>query len=77
MRFLYGAILLAFLLAVGIFALQNMQTFTVSFLGYSLTAPFAIMSVCIYLFGMLTGWTVVGFLRSTLHRVQAEPRREE
>ncbi len=77
MRYIYGFLLLVFLAAVGIFALQNMQVYTVKFLGYSATAPFALMSVGIYLFGMLTGWTVVGLVRSMIHRVSSEPRRVE
>lgn len=77
MRYLYGLILLAFLILVGIFALQNMQVITAKFLGYSVTAPFALMSICIYLFGMLTGWTVVGFVRSMISRVRLESRLAE
>jgi uncharacterized integral membrane protein len=77
MRYIYGFVLLMFLAAVGIFAVQNMQTVTVSFLGYKAEAPFALLAVGIYLLGMLTGWTVVGFVRSTLHRVRAEPRNSQ
>jgi len=77
MRYLYGIVFLAFLIVVGIFAVQNMQVLTVKFLGYSVTAPFAFMSVCIYVFGMLTGWTVVGFIRSSIHRVTTEPHSNQ
>jgi uncharacterized integral membrane protein len=77
MRYIYGFVLLIFLAAVGIFAVQNMQVYTVGFLGYKLEAPFALLAVGFYLLGMLTGWTVIGFIRSTLHRVRAEPHHSE
>jgi len=77
MRYIYGFILLIFLAAVGIFAVQNMQVYTVGFLGYKVEAPFALLAVGIYLLGMLTGWTVVGLVRSMISRVSAEPRRVE
>jgi hypothetical protein len=40
-----------------------------------MTAPVAIVIVAVYLLGMLSGWTVVAFVRRSLRRV-AEPPRE-
>ena len=73
MRYVQAAILLVFLGAIGIFAVQNMQAITVSFVNWSITAPVAILAVAVYLLGMLTGWTVVAFLRRSIRRV-SEPR---
>lgn len=74
MRFLLGFILLIFLGALGVFAVQNTQTLTVKFLNWSLTAPLALVSVGIYFLGMLSGWNVVAFLRRSIHSVTTEPR---
>lgn len=69
MRYLQAVVLLIFLGAVGIFAVQNMQAITVRFLDRSLSAPVALLAVAIYFLGMLTGWTVVAFLRRSINRV--------
>ncbi|MBJ3774853.1 LapA family protein [Acuticoccus mangrovi] len=55
------AIVLIVLLAL--FAVQNLQSVTVSFLSFSLTAPFALVAIGIYVLGMLTGSTLFGALR--------------
>jgi uncharacterized integral membrane protein len=74
MRYVLGFILLVFLGAVGIFAVQNTQTVTVQFLNWSLTAPLALLAVGIYVLGMASGWNVVAFVRTSIRRVTAEPR---
>src|SRR5262249_1145337 len=73
MRFLQAVILLAFLSVVLLFAAQNTQPITVHFLDKGLDAPVALLIVGVYLLGMLTGWTVVAFLRRSIRRV-SEPR---
>ena len=45
-----------------IFAVQNLQSVTVSFLGLRIAAPLALLVAVIYLLGMVTGgslWTLV------------------
>jgi lipopolysaccharide assembly protein A len=69
MRYVQASFLLVFLGALGIFAVQNTQTVTVQFLKVAVTAPLALVSVAIYLLGMLTGWTVVAFVSRSLKRV--------
>jgi lipopolysaccharide assembly protein A len=64
-------ILLIFLGAVGLFAVQNTQTITVTFWKSSITAPVAILAVGAYFLGMISGWNVVAFMRSSLRRVTA------
>jgi lipopolysaccharide assembly protein A len=68
-RFTQGGILLVFLGAILIFAWQNNQTVTISFLKRSLTAPNALVIVAVYLLGMLTVWTVVSYLRRSIQKV--------
>ena len=69
MRYVQAILLLVFLGALGIFAVQNTNTITVWFLDWGITAPLALVSVAVYLLGMLTGWTVVAFVSRSLRRV--------
>ena len=73
MRFILGALLLVFLGSVGIFAVQNTESVSVRFLNWGVTAPLAIVAIGIYLLGMLSGWSVVSFLRRSYRRVAADP----
>ena len=70
MRYLLGLILLIFLGAVGLFAVQNTQAIDVKFWNWKITAPVAILAIAAYLLGMLSGWNVVAFLRSSINRVR-------
>lgn len=71
MKTILGVILLAFLGTVGLFAVQNTQTVAVRFANWTLSAPVALLTVAIYLLGMVSGWTVVSFLRRSFRRVTA------
>jgi lipopolysaccharide assembly protein A len=75
MRTILGILLLGFLGAVAVFAVQNMQVVLVRFANWSLSAPLAFTVVASYLLGMLTGWTVVAFVRVSYKRFMA-PSRE-
>jgi uncharacterized integral membrane protein len=74
MRFIQAVLFLAFLAAVGVFALQNTRAITVSFWNWSVTAPVALVIVAVYFLGMLSGWTVVAFVRRSIRRVAEHPR---
>jgi len=73
MRFIQAVVFLAFLLAIGIFAAQNTGMITVSFLAWSLAQPVALVIVAVYFLGMLSGWTVVAFMRRSLRQVTQRP----
>jgi len=75
MRFIQAVIFLSFLAAVGIFAVQNKDAVPVNFLTWSLTAPVAILIVSVYFLGMLSGWTVVSFVRRSVRRIGEPPRQ--
>jgi putative membrane protein len=72
MRYLIGALLVLFLAAIAVFALQNINTVIVTFLNWKIEAPFAIVAVVIYLLGMVSGWSVVSFIRRSIRRVSAD-----
>jgi uncharacterized integral membrane protein len=73
MRFIQAALLLVFLGALGLFAVQNTDAITVNFLTWKATGPVALLAIAAYLLGMVSGWTVVAFLRRSLNRVSERP----
>ena len=68
MRYVQVTLLLIFLGAVGIFALQNREPVELQFLNASVRAPLALVVVAVYLLGMVSGWTVVSFVRQSIRR---------
>jgi uncharacterized integral membrane protein len=75
MRILYGFILLVLLAAVAIFVLQNRDEVTLNYLDRTLKTSVAILIGATYVLGMITGWTVLGFLRRSIRRVSQAPPR--
>jgi lipopolysaccharide assembly protein A len=73
MRFVQAIILLAFLGAVGLFALQNTEAITVTFWTWKASAPVALLTIAAYLLGMVSGWTVVSFVTRSLRQVSQRP----
>ncbi len=73
MRSIQAVAFLAFLLAIGIFAAQNTGVITVSFLTWKLAQPVALVTVAVYFLGMLSGWTVLAFVRGSLRQVTQRP----
>jgi lipopolysaccharide assembly protein A len=71
MRWLYLAIVIVFVAAILIFALQNLGVVTMSFLGFSLRAPLAILAAVVYVLGAFTGGSLFGLLRHSLRESKA------
>lgn len=63
MRWIHIAIVVLFAGVTLIFAVQNFQSVTMSFLGFSLRLPMALMAVIVYLLGMATGGSLWSLLR--------------
>lgn len=63
MRWFYVAVVAVLAAATLIFAVQNLQVVTISFLGFSLSAPLALVVALIYLLGMATGGSVWAVMR--------------
>ena len=74
MRYLQGLILLAFLCAIGLFAVQNTDVITVKFLTWNISQPVALWSVGIYVLGMLSGWTVVALVKRSYRGAISSPQ---
>src|SRR5260370_3093315 len=69
MRFVYLFILLIVLAAVAVFDVQNNEPVTVCYLDRSISTSLPALIAAVYLLGMVSGWTVVGFLTRSLRRV--------
>jgi uncharacterized integral membrane protein len=63
MRALYFLILVLIVAAVAIFAYENDESVTLRYFNRTITLPMLLWIAAVYVLGMLSGWTVVGFLR--------------
>jgi uncharacterized integral membrane protein len=66
MRWLYLIVIVLFVLAVVIFAFQNFERITVTFLGLRASAPLAIVATGFYILGMVTGGSLLALLRRSI-----------
>lgn len=73
MRYVQAVVFLALLATIGIFAIQNMGVVTVNFLTWNISQPVAIVSVAVYLLGMLSGWSILAFARRSFRRATQPP----
>ena len=63
MRWFYLAIIVLFAAATIVFALQNFEIVTISFLGSNLRVPQALLVAVVYLLGAATGGSLFALLR--------------
>jgi len=66
MRWVHLAVIILFAAAIVIFAVQNLNVVTMSFLGFSARAPLALLTALVYLLGMVTGGSLLALLRRSL-----------
>ena len=67
MRWFYLAVVIVFAAAIVIFAAQNRDPTTVSFLRMSIQMPSAFLIVIVYLLGAVTGGSLLALLRKSVH----------
>ena len=75
MRALYISALIVIVAALAIFAYQNDENVTLQYFRRSITLPMSLLIVVVYVLGMLSGWTVVGFLRRSWRRAMERPQK--
>ena len=63
MRWIYLGVIILFAAATIIFALQNFEIITISFLGSNVRVPLALLVVIVYLLGAATGGSLFALLR--------------
>ncbi len=62
-------LLIVLVAAVLTFILQNFEPTKISFLTFRLEAPLALITLGVYLLGMLTGWAVFSFMGRSIRAV--------
>jgi uncharacterized integral membrane protein len=73
MRWFHLIVIGVFAAAALVFAAQNFQVVTVTFLGFSGRAPLALFAVLIYVLGMATGGSVLALLRRSIEGARRPP----
>jgi lipopolysaccharide assembly protein A len=68
MRWVYLAVIVLFALATIIFAVQNLETVTVAFLGFNASIRVAVLVAIMYLLGAVTGGSLFALLRKSYQR---------
>jgi uncharacterized integral membrane protein len=63
MRWIYLVFIILFAAATLVFALQNLESATMSFLGFKVRAPLALLTIVVYLLGAATGSGLLALLR--------------
>jgi lipopolysaccharide assembly protein A len=63
MRWIYLAVIILFAAVTIIFALQNFEIVTISFLGVNARVPLALLIIVTYLLGAATGGSLFALLR--------------
>jgi uncharacterized integral membrane protein len=63
MRWIYLVFIILFAVATLVFALQNLESVTMSFLGFKVRAPLALLTIVVYLLGAATGSSLLALLR--------------
>lgn len=71
MRWVYLIIIIVFVAAIVLFAVQNVQLTTISFLGFSIRAPLAVLAAVVYVLGALTGGSLFALVRATIQATKA------
>ena len=63
MRWVYLAVIILFAAVTILFALQNLEIATVTFLGFNARVPLALLIAVVYLVGAATGGSLFALLR--------------
>jgi uncharacterized integral membrane protein len=66
MRWVYLAIVVVFVAAIVIFVVQNRGLVMMSFLGFGVRAPLAILAAFVYVLGAITGGSLYALLRKSV-----------
>ena len=73
MRWIYLTLIILLAAATLIFIIQNRDLVTMSFLGFSIRAPLAILIAAVYVVGAVTGGSLFALLRRSYRGSQHNP----
>jgi len=68
MRWLHLTVVVVFAVVILVFVWQNFEFVVVSFLGFHVRTPLAVMIGLVYLLGMATGGSLWALLRRSIDR---------
>jgi uncharacterized integral membrane protein len=71
MRWVHITVIVLFVAAMIVFAVQNRAPVTMSFLGFSIRAPLAVLAAIVYLIGAVTGGSLFALLRKSVRASRA------
>jgi putative membrane protein len=71
MRWVYLIVIIVFVAAIVLFAIQNRELVTMSLLGFSVRAPLAVMAVIVYVLGAITGGSLFALLRRSVQATRS------
>ena len=71
MRWVYLIVIIVFVAAIVLFAIQNRELVTMSFLGFSVRAPLAVLAVIVYVLGAITGGSLFAVLRRSVRATRS------
>jgi lipopolysaccharide assembly protein A len=71
MRWIYSTVIVLFVAATILFSIQNLQVVTMSFLGFGVRAPLAILIAVFYVLGAATGGSLFALLRKSVQASRA------
>lgn len=66
MRWVHLAVIVLFGVATVIFAVQNLEAVRMSFLGFSISAPLAVIALIVYVLGAISGGSLYELLRKSI-----------
>jgi lipopolysaccharide assembly protein A len=75
MRWVYLIVVVVFVAAMILFGIQNREMVTVSFLGFGLRAPLAVLTAIAYVLGGVTGGSLYALLRKSVRESRLRPVR--
>jgi lipopolysaccharide assembly protein A len=76
MRWVYVVLLVVIVTMIVVFFAQNRQLETLKFFNQSITAPLYLFFVAVYVLGMWTGGTVVGFVKRAYQRATEHDQKQ-
>ncbi len=63
MRWIYLIVIVVLGVAILLFAIQNLDVVTISFLSFKIRAPLAVVAIIVYVLGAATGGSLLALLR--------------
>lgn len=71
MRWIHLAIVVLFIAAIVVFAIQNLQVVRMAFLGFSVRAPIALLTIGVYVLGAITGGSLFALMRRSMQAARS------